>query len=328
MTNDNRWSIILAGGEGERVRPLIQQWLGHHKPKQYCTFVGHRSMFQRTLDRADRISLPEHRVTVIARSHKMEAERQFGNRPVGILVEQPSNRDTAAGVFLPLSFVRARDPEATVVIYPSDHFIYPENRFVEIVRNALEAVEKRPGRMVLLGARPTSLELEYGWIKLGLPQMVLDGCPLRTVEAFYEKPNVALAKSAMDAGSLWNTFIVVAKVDLLWELGWRYVPAIMQPFERMLTAIDTMKEKSVLRSIYEFLPSLNFASDLLAYATSDLDVIEMKDVLWCDWGKPERIVETLRCIGKEPSFPTDLLQSHGNVAAKLQDITAIRCSTA
>jgi mannose-1-phosphate guanylyltransferase len=60
----NQWSIILAGGEGERIRPLIQQCLGHHKPKQYCTFVGHRSMFQRTLDRADRKSLPEHRVTI------------------------------------------------------------------------------------------------------------------------------------------------------------------------------------------------------------------------------------------------------------------------
>lgn len=328
MKNGNRWSIILAGGEGERVRPLIKQWLGHHKPKQYCTFVGRRSMFQRTIDRADLISLPEHRVTVIAQSHKLEVENQFGNRQLGILIEQPANRDTAAGVFLPLSFVRARDPEATVVIYPSDHFIYPENRFVEIVRNALDAVEKQPDRMVLLGAQPTSLELEYGWIKLGRPEMFLGGCPLRGVEAFYEKPNVSLAKSFMDAGSLWNTFIIVAKADLLWELGWRYTPKIMQPFDDMVAAIDTTKEKPVLRSIYEALPSLNFASDLLAHATSNLAVIEMKDVLWCDWGKPERIVETLRRIGKEPSFPTDLLRPPRKVAAKLSNVTAARCSTA
>src|SRR5439155_1032627 len=60
------WSIVLAGGEGERLRPFVQQWLGRHQPKQYCTFVGTRSMFQHTVDRADQLSAPDHRVTVIA----------------------------------------------------------------------------------------------------------------------------------------------------------------------------------------------------------------------------------------------------------------------
>jgi hypothetical protein len=91
---------------------------------------------------------------------------------------------------------------------------------------------------------------------------------------------------------------------------------------------DTRKEQSVLRAIYELLPSLNFSSDLLARATSNLTAMEMKDVFWCDWGKPERIVETLRRIGKEPSFPTELLRSHKKAATKLSDTTAIRCSTA
>ena len=52
------WSIILAGGEGNRTRPFIEQWLGRHKPKQYCTFVGNRSMLQHTFDRADRLVRP------------------------------------------------------------------------------------------------------------------------------------------------------------------------------------------------------------------------------------------------------------------------------
>ena len=52
------WSVILAGGEGQRMRALIQRWLGSHKPKQYCTFVGNRSMFQHTLDRTDMLTPP------------------------------------------------------------------------------------------------------------------------------------------------------------------------------------------------------------------------------------------------------------------------------
>ena len=51
-------SVVLAGGDGERLRPFVQRWLGRHKPKQYCTFIGTRSMFQHTLDRSDRILLP------------------------------------------------------------------------------------------------------------------------------------------------------------------------------------------------------------------------------------------------------------------------------
>lgn len=60
------WSVILAGGEGERVRPLIERWLGRHKPKQYCTFVGSRSMFQHTVDRATRLTPSKRTVDVVA----------------------------------------------------------------------------------------------------------------------------------------------------------------------------------------------------------------------------------------------------------------------
>lgn len=49
----HRWSLVLAGGEGERTRPFIKEWLGYHKPKQFCSFVGRRSMLQHTWGRAD-----------------------------------------------------------------------------------------------------------------------------------------------------------------------------------------------------------------------------------------------------------------------------------
>ena len=64
---------------------------------------------------------------------------QLDGRRVGTVLFQPANRDTGAGVFLPLTYVRARDPLATVIIYPSDHFVYPEERFLDTVRDAVIA---------------------------------------------------------------------------------------------------------------------------------------------------------------------------------------------
>ena len=71
LNDKDLWSVVLAGGSGERLQSLVQRWLGQHKPKQYCTFLGTRSMFQHTLDRSDRIVAPERRVTIIARDHEL-----------------------------------------------------------------------------------------------------------------------------------------------------------------------------------------------------------------------------------------------------------------
>jgi mannose-1-phosphate guanylyltransferase len=132
--NDRVWSIVLAGSEVERLGPLVQRWLGRSRPKQYCAFTGSRSLFQHTLGRADRLTAADHKMIVIARSHACEAWPQLGQRPSGTVILQPADRDTSAEIFLPVTYVAARDPQATVVIYPSDHFVYPEQHFLYSVQ--------------------------------------------------------------------------------------------------------------------------------------------------------------------------------------------------
>ena len=114
--HDNLWSVVLAGGDGVRTKEFIRRWLGHDKPKQYCTFLGNRSMFQHTLDRAVMLTPWERMVVIAARHHQNELWAQLDGRPAGMIVLQPSNADTAAGVFLPLSHILANDPDATDVV--------------------------------------------------------------------------------------------------------------------------------------------------------------------------------------------------------------------
>ncbi|TKS59515.1 MAG: mannose-1-phosphate guanylyltransferase [Nitrospira sp.] len=73
--NPHLWSIVLAGGEGKRLAPMIKRWLGEERPKQYCAFTGTRSMLQHTVDRADCLTVPEQRVTVVGAHYQEEATR-------------------------------------------------------------------------------------------------------------------------------------------------------------------------------------------------------------------------------------------------------------
>ena len=310
-----RWSVILAGGEGERTRPFIEQWLGYHKPKQYCSFVGNRSMLQHTWDRADHLTHPEQKVTVIAQNHFREVVSQSKNRSCGQVIGQPRNCDTGAGIFLPLTYIRSENSQATVVLYPADHFVYPENRFLETVEKAFHATTIFQDRIMLLGVRPTSLELEYGWIEPGGPLGWSGGLCVRREHAFLEKPNAIQGLAAQANGALWNTFIMAAKVETLWRLGWKCMPEIMERFEELGNVIGTPQESRTLREIYHDMPQRNFSSDLLGCAPESVGVLELKDVLWSDWGRPDRIADTIRAIGKTPAFGSECVtephRAHG-----------------
>lgn len=301
------WSIILAGGEGTRLRSLVHRWLGRPRPKQYCAFVGTRSMFQHTLDRAARLTPPDRMVTVVAHGHRQEALAQLEGRPGSTILFQPTNRDTAAGVFLPLTYIRAKAPQAIVVLYPSDHFVYPEERFLEAVRRAVRIAKSQPDRLVMLGVAPDRLELDYGWIQPDQPITDLPGKPAQTVRSFFEKPNAAQADAALRGGALWSTLVFAANVDLLWTLGWQCVPDMMPLFEQLSRAIGGPDEGRVLQAMYRDMPAKNFSSDLLQRVPEKLAVVEPTGVLWNDWGKPERIAETLRRIDRRPAFPLTCL---------------------
>lgn len=302
------WSIVLAGGEGERVKPFVFRWLGRHRPKQYCTFVGTRSMFEHTVDRATLIASPKRTVVVAARHHRGELRDQLFAHLIHKMIEQPINRDTAAGLFLPLSYVRVRDPQAVVVIQPSDHFVYPERRFVETVRQSVASAEAMPDRLLLLGVQPDRLETEYGWIQRGARLNEISTDPVYAVSSFLEKPGLTQADAVLRAGGLWNTLVLTATVDALWRAGWACFPHLMPLFERLCSAWDTPDEEDVLEDIYREMPRYNFSSHLLQRVPERVAVMELTGVLWSDWGKPERIAESIRRIGKVPAFPLDCLE--------------------
>ena len=313
----SRWSIVLAGGDGERIQPCIRKWLGYSLPKQYCTFVGTRSMLQHTWGRANQIVQPCRKVTVVGLTHQQRSGGHFQDQREGTVIPQPRNCGTSPGVFLPLTYVKTWDPQSVVVIFPSDHFVFPEGQFVEIVRRAVRAVDVWRDQMILLGVRPSHLELDYGWITQGKVLGWSEGSCIRRVREFVEKPRSADAVSLMSQGAVWNTLVLVANAETLWAAGWDCVPEIMERFERLRQSIGTPGEESVLQAIYRDMPTSNFSHEVLQPLSGQLGVMELEKVLWSDWGRPGRIVETLETVGIQPTFPTEIFKD-AQIPAKLK----------
>ncbi|MBI4445151.1 MAG: NTP transferase domain-containing protein [Acidobacteria bacterium] len=233
-----RWAVILAGGDGERMRPLVTNWLGHPLPKQYCAFVGSRSMLQHTVDRARQLASVENIVTVIGAGHSTFLKTQR-SKLHGWVVEQPENKDTGPGIFLPTTYVRSLDPDVTLIILPSDHFIFPEDRFIDYARRAAELAEQNRKHLVLLAARPRRPETQYGWIEAGTIQG--SDLELYSVRGFHEKPSAVEAERFYRQGYLWNTMVMAVKVQTLWDLGRLYIPEVVEHFD----LLDQLLRKSV-----------------------------------------------------------------------------------
>jgi mannose-1-phosphate guanylyltransferase len=293
-----RWSIVLAGGDGTRLHDYVQRRFGEVRPKQYCAFHGGRTLLQHTVARAHRLAPPLRTVTVIAEHHGRWAHGQLA-ADGGTLVVQPANRDTAAGVYLPLAWVRARDPEAVVHVLPSDHYVDSEARCVAAIAKAAALAAARPGRIVLLGAEPDAADTDYGYI---LPHGGF-ARGVTGIASFVEKPPRPVAEAAVRHGALWNTMIMVGTVSAFWDAGSECVPEVMAHLERLVAAVDTPAEVAVLREVYATMPVANFSHHVLARSPARCLVARLEGVAWSDWGRAERIEATLAGLPGAASAP-------------------------
>ena len=236
-------AIVLAAGSGERLRPVTERWLGEHRPKQYCTFVGTRSMLQHTLDRVKTVVPQRNIVTVIAEEHERYLASAVHAPFPGTLVRQPSNRGTAVGVFLPLAYVLERDPNATVMVFPCDHFIYPEGRFLQYMMASYRLCRGLQDSLLLLAVPATSVETDYGWIEATAPTPGSPIAPLRPIERLIEKPSAEEAAALLRGGGLWNTMVVAARAATLWELGRRFLPDLIGTFDVLRRALRSAPDR-------------------------------------------------------------------------------------
>lgn len=270
-------AIVLAGGSGRRLAALTGPL-----PKQFCAFGGRRTLIQETLARLAPAA-PPHRTAVVVRDpHRGLALEQL--RPLrGVTVlSQPSDRGTAPALLWGLVHVLGRDPEALVVVSPSDHGVLDRSAYLRGIAAARDAADEAPA--VLLGVEADEPRTDYGWI---VPGAELSPGVLR-VEAFVEKPGHAEATALLALGALFSTMVLVARARALLGLFERARPglaALLLP----LAALPLPARALHLQRAYALLPPCDFSKDILAPAR-DLAVVRWPaEVGWTDLGTPDRV---------------------------------------
>jgi mannose-1-phosphate guanylyltransferase len=297
------WAIVLAGGEGVRLRPLVKQVCGDERPKQYVPLFSTRSLLGQTLDRVGRLVPPERTVVVSVGSHwhYLTAEA-MATRGASVLI-QPVQRGTAAGIFYPAHWIAGTDPDAVVAIFPADHFVREEDAFMHHVGEVAAAVRARPDLMVLVGARATGPETEYGWIEPG--ETVVrgaSGVEIRRVAAFHEKPSLADAQRYQAARYLWNTFVLVTGLRGLLEAGRILLPDMHARLARIRSFAGTEHEAFAVRQAFALMPAANFSRAVLEHRPPGLAVSELPALLWSDLGTPRRVLDLAPLVQPPPSW--------------------------
>lgn len=291
------WAIILAGGEGTRLRPLARVICGDERPKQYVPLLGPRSLLRQTLDRAARLVPTERTVVVAHRRHAAYLAAEFTGSPAPTTLLQPEDRGTAAGVLYPAHWILRRDPAATVAVFPSDHFIGEEGVFLGCVAEAAWAASRDPRWIVLLGALPTGPDPDYGWIEPGAPLAGAGGDGLYEVVRFWEKPTVETAEACLRRGCLWNTLVFAASAELLVTAGQRTLPELHERLSRLGAFAGTQHERWATQQAFALAPRADFSSSVLEPAPSLLAVQRLPHLTWCDLGTPERVLRAVREAG-------------------------------
>jgi len=163
-----RWGVLLAGGDGTRLKNLTRIVSGDDRPKQFCSLFGDDSLLDLARKRAERTIYPEQILVQLTASHRAFYVEEPGVRASQRIV-QPTNRGTAPPILYSLLSIEQIDDDAIVAVLPSDQYFSDERGFSTVLESAFETAAQYPWSVILLGASPQGPEVEYGWIETGPP---------------------------------------------------------------------------------------------------------------------------------------------------------------
>lgn len=276
----DHWALVLAGGDGARCRSSCEAIYEDHRPKQFCSFLGGKTLVADTLERTHYFADEVRTMVSVCRKHLPWRNLwRFGR--VNTLV-QPWSCDTGPAVLQGALRATTRSPNATLGIFPSDHFVSNGRRFMASVAKAAQFVDLQNDAIVMIGVEATLAETEYGWL---VPQPGDQGPLVPRPAKIVEKPKREVASALQLLGAYWNTSVVVCKADTLVRLIAVLVPDWWKALAK--APFNTAH----LDHAYRSLPSFGLSRDVLQRTSNRVWVLPVSGVRWTDLGSDRRIVE-------------------------------------
>jgi mannose-1-phosphate guanylyltransferase len=234
--------VILAGGSGTRFWPRSRR----ARAKQVLALDGDRSMLQQTVERLNPIAGPEQVWVITNELLAAEIEAQLPGVPRGQIVEEPVARNTAPACGLAAFLVEKSNPDAVIGVFPSDHVIGDEPRFLKIIERGV-TLAASGDVMVVLGIEPTRAETGYGYIETG-DDGPKDGLH---VKRFMEKPSRNRAEEFVAAGNyFWNSGMFLWSARTLANAVREHLPETAPLLEEIAAAFGTDRFDAVFAELY------------------------------------------------------------------------------
>lgn len=296
MTSKDNYCVIMGGGIGSRFWPFSRKTM----PKQFLDFFGTgRSLLQQTFDRFNKIIPTENILIVTNAIYADLVKEQLPELGSKQILLEPARRNTAPCIAWASYHIRSLNPNANIVVAPSDHLILKEGEFLAAIEKGLDFVSKSD-KLLTLGIKPNRPETGYGYIQIAEQE----GDNFYKVKTFTEKPELELAKVFVESGEFyWNSGLFMWNVNTIIKAGEALLPELASKLAPGKDVYGTPEEKAFIEENFPACPNVSIDFGIMEKA--DNVYVSLGDFGWSDlgtWGslydlspKDEQGNVTLKC---------------------------------
>jgi mannose-1-phosphate guanylyltransferase len=241
------FAVIMAGGVGSRFWPKSRA----RKPKQFLNILSSKSLIEQTIERVNHL-IPEENIFIVSNKNQTaELVQVLPKFPIKNIILEPQSKNTAPCIGLASLFIKRQQPDAVMVVLPSDHLIKDTEKFLDTLKIGIESAYETKG-LITIGIQPTYPSTGYGYIQfVEDEESELGSKGVYKVKTFAEKPNLETAKKFIESGDfLWNSGMFIWRVDVILEEIKTYLPDIYEELMKIDEAIGKDDFKNVLEQSY------------------------------------------------------------------------------
>jgi len=285
MINKNYYGIIIAGGIGSRFYPISTE----EKPKQFLDILGQgETLLQATYKRLKKILLPQNIYILTQKKYNTLVKEQLENIVEEQIICEPAMRNTAPCILYATMKIEKNNPDAQIIITPSDHSIEGEKNFFAVINEAFEYSQKQ-SEIITLGIVPTSAHTGYGYIEIGEE---IDGKIYKGL-SFREKPQLEQANVFFQSKKyLWNAGIFICSAKTIIANYEKYQPKMFSILQKGKKYFNSPEESHFIEK--EYPKTENISIDYAIMEKAEKVVVFKSNFIWDDLGSWNSLYNKLK----------------------------------